>query len=65
MINLINKFPNLKTFSLSFGGFGSQDIELFENSNCKINTIYLNNLSNVKVYCQSYDNLTTFSFVFE
>ena len=61
MINLINKFPYLKVFSLSSGGIESQDIEVLENPNCKINSIYLNTLSNVKVYCQSYDSLETLS----
>ena len=61
MFNLINKFPNLKIFSLTSGSLESQNIELEENSNCKINNIYLNNLSNVKVYCHSYDSLTTYS----
>ena len=64
MINLINKFPNLKIFSLSSGEIESQDVELLENSNCKINSIYLYSLSNVKVYCQSYDSLTTLSLNF-
>ena len=64
MINLINKFPNLKIFSLSSGEMESQDVELLENSNCKINSIYLYSLSNVKVYCQSYDSLTTLSLNF-
>ena len=61
MFNLQNKFPNLKLFSLSSGGFESKDIEVIENPNCKINNIYLNNLSNVKLFCQSYDNLITCS----
>jgi len=59
MINLINKFPNLKLFSLTSEGIENKDIELLENPNCKINSIKLTNLSNVKVYCQSYDSLIT------
>lgn len=63
MLNLINKFPNLNLLSLSSGGFENKDIELIENSNCKIKSINLSNLSNVKAYCQSYDSLTSFSIV--
>ena len=61
MFNLQNKFPNVKLFSLSSGGFESKDIEVIENSNCKINAIYLNNLSNVKIYCKSYASLESLS----
>ena len=55
---LQNKFPNLKSFYLD-GEFHekNENIELIENPNCKINNIYLHDLSNVKLYCNSYENL--------
>ena len=55
---LQNKFPNLKSFYLD-GEFHekNENIELIENPNCKINNIYLRDLSNVKLYCNSYENL--------
>ena len=61
MFNLQNKFPNLNTFSISSGGFDNQDIEIIENPNCKVNNIYINNLSNTKIDCQTYNKLTSLS----
>ena len=61
LYNLQNKFKNLTKLVLNQNIYSIKNkiLEIKENKNCKVNKITLNQISgnNIKLYCQSYENL--------